>query len=52
MTEYYKISKETIKKVQEALGNNYFTSTEDGDYNNDDVIEADELLTKEVDNQS
>jgi len=45
--QYYRISKDTIEKCLEALGNNWF----DGDYNNNDIIKADEALQEEIEKQ-
>lgn len=52
----YIISKSTLEKVLNALSNNWFTTSADSDgytedFNNDDVIEADELLKAEVEKQ-
>ena len=50
----YIISGECIKFVLDALGNHMFSSVNDGDYceeyNNDDVIQAIDMLQQEVDN--
>jgi hypothetical protein len=52
-SEYVKIKRETIEIVMEVLRNNMFSSYDDGDgytdeVNNDEVIDALELLKKEV----
>jgi len=51
--EKYTVSRETLEVVLEALGDNWFSSVDEGDgymesYNNDDVIEADKRLQAEL----
>lgn len=42
----YEITKNTLEKVLEALSNNWFS--DDGEFNKDDIIEAQELLEHEL----
>ena len=45
----FNITKETIEKVLDALADNWFSN--DGQRNNDDIIEADKALRAEVKSQ-
>ena len=47
----YLISRETIEKCIEALGNNWFSYDGEDEYNNEDIIEAHRRLQKEVESQ-
>jgi hypothetical protein len=49
--EHYTISRTTLKIVLKALENNWFTATEEDEFNNDDIIEAEMLLKKEIEKQ-
>ncbi len=46
---YYTITKETIEKVLDALSDHWFS--EDGEYNNDSVIDAESDLRDEIKSQ-
>jgi len=50
--EKYTVSRETLEAVLNALGDNWFYPDGEGEeYNNDPVIEADELLQEELASQ-
>jgi len=49
--EIYLISKETLVKVNEALGANWFHSDGQDEWNNDEVINAHKSLKKEIEEQ-
>lgn len=49
--EKYTISRDTIKKVLDALGDNWFSSDGEEEYNNDDIVEADKALQEEIETQ-
>ena len=42
----FNITKETIEKVLDVLSDHWFS--DDGEYNNDDIMEADKALRAEV----
>lgn len=47
--ERYSISRDTLRKVLDALSNNHYFIDADGDeHNNEGVIEAEDLLKKEI----
>lgn len=50
---YYVISRETLEKVLQVLGNHWFSSdsSDYGERNNEDIIEVDELLQAEIKSQ-
>ena len=50
--ESYLISRETVEKCMDALGDNWFGNDGEDEYNNDDIIEADNALKKEVQAQN
>ena len=50
--EQYKISKQTLEEVLEALQNNWFTSADDEDYNYDDIMDAQRSLEIEIESQN
>lgn len=47
----YIVSRKTLEVVLEALESNLYTSSIDGDYNNENVIDADKLLRSELKHQ-
>lgn len=47
----YIVSRKTLEVVLEALESNLYTSSIDGDYNNENVIDADKLLHSELKHQ-
>lgn len=40
------LPREVVEKVQEALSSNWFSDIDGESYNNDDIIEADKLLSE------
>lgn len=53
MPVHYKISKETVDLILDALRENMFGVSDDGDeYNNDDVIAALDALNAEIEQKS
>jgi len=44
----YTVSRETLEVVLTALGNNWFSSNGEDEFNNHEVIAADELLQAEL----
>ena len=46
MNDTYKIARSTIEKVLEVLSDHWFS--DDGEYNNDDVIEVEKEISEEI----